>query len=54
MAMVGERWTIYLQPDRSLEWVPCLRKGERTTDRREVAAAPGTDDGIWWYEVNDG
>jgi hypothetical protein len=35
MAMVGERWTIYRNADTSLEWVSCLRKGERAKDREK-------------------
>jgi hypothetical protein len=55
MAMVGSRWTLYGGPGGVLEWVPCLRRGERAADRQEASQAVerADDDGFRVEELDD-
>lgn len=53
LSLVGERWTLYKLPDRTLTWVPCLRRGERTTDRPPLAGRPDELPGWTARETED-
>lgn len=65
LSLVGSRWTLYTHPDGSLEWIACLRRGERAMARPLPAVAsdemPGwvmhetdDEDGTWWTLVETG
>lgn len=54
LAMVGERWTLYVRPGGAFEWIPALRKGERVTTRQEASQGPQDEcDGFTWQDVDD-
>ena len=53
-ALVGSRWTIYTHPDGSLEWIPCLRRGEHATARPRPAIASDELPGWTLHETEDG
>lgn len=57
LAMVGERWTIWMRPDATLAWTRAIRPGERASVPAAVLDGLATDadrdDGIRWANVDD-
>lgn len=53
LALVGERWTLYMLADDTLAWVPCLQPGEHTRDRVPLEQQLAQEPGLRAYEMED-